>query len=131
MTDGPSPICTEVELRVRYAECDPQGVAHHASYPVWLEIARTELLRSMGIDYAAVEAGGILCVVARLSVRYRKPAHYDDVLDIACTATKTRGVKIEHAYEVRRNEQVITTAETTLVCVDRGGRVVPVPNDWA
>ncbi|MEM0914683.1 MAG: thioesterase family protein [Planctomycetota bacterium] len=119
-----------VPVRVRYAECDPQGVVHHAAYPVWLEIARTELLRAMGKDYKAVEAEGLMCVVARLSVRYRRPAFYDDELSVACVATKTRGVKLEHAYRVLRGDELLTEAETTLVCVDRDGRVRPVPEGW-
>ncbi|MEM1210128.1 MAG: thioesterase family protein [Planctomycetota bacterium] len=119
-----------VSVRVRYAECDPQGVAHHAAYPVWLEIARTELLRAMGKDYKSVEAAGLMCVVARMSLRYRRPAFYDDVLSVECVATKTRGVKLEHVYRVVRSDEVLTEAETTLVCVDREGRVRPVPEDW-
>lgn len=121
----------EVSVRVRYAECDPQGVAHHSVYAVWLELARTELLRSIGVDYKAAEASGLFCVVARMSVRYRKPAFYDDELTIRCRAAKTRGVKIEHAYEVMRDKEVLTVAETTLVCIDREGRVRPVPTEWA
>jgi len=121
----------DVSVRVRYAECDPQGVAHHSVYAVWLEFARTELLRSIGVDYKAVEASGLFCVVARMSLRYRRPAFYDDELTIRCKATKTRGVKIEHAYDVRRKNELLTEAETTLVCIDREGRVRPVPPEWA
>jgi acyl-CoA thioester hydrolase len=120
----------EVPIRVRYAECDPQNVAHHSVYAVWLEFARTELLRAMGVDYKAVEAGGLFCVVARMSLRYRKPALYDDELAVQCRALSTRGVKIEHAYRVLRGGELLTEAETTLVCVDRDGRVRPVPEAW-
>ncbi|MEM6333148.1 MAG: thioesterase family protein [Planctomycetota bacterium] len=120
-----------VPVRVRYAECDPQGVAHHSVYAVWLELARTELLRAMGIDYKAVEASGLFCVVARMSLRYRKPVGYDDEIAVGCTAVKTRGIKIEHAYELRRGGDVVATAETTLVCVDGDGAVRPVPEAWS
>src|SRR5262245_38934795 len=47
-----------IEIRVRYPECDPMGVAHHAAYPVWLEIGRTELLRQGGVSYQQLEAEG-------------------------------------------------------------------------
>ena len=87
----------EVEVRVRYCECDPMNVAHHSVYPIWMEIARTELLRQCGAAYRDLEASGIFFVVARLSVRYQKSAHYDDVLRIVSQvahlggrATRTR-----------------------------------------
>ena len=75
----PEPITElDVPIRVRYTECDPMSVAHHATYPVWLEIARTELLRVRGVAYKDLEAAGVLFVVVRMSLRYRKPAYYGD-----------------------------------------------------
>lgn len=114
-------------VRVRYTECDPMGLAHHAAYPVWLEMARTELLRAQGHAYRDLEAMGVLFVVARLNLRYRQPAKYDDELVVEVTAQPTAGVKIEHAYRVMRGATLLTTAETTIVCVDREGQLQPVP----
>ena len=116
-----------VPIRVRYPECDPMGVAHHASYPVWLEIARTELLREQGEAYRALEAAGVFFVVARLSLRYRRPARYDDQLDITVTCGPSAGVKLQHQYEVSRGGELLATAETTIVCVDGEGQLQPVP----
>lgn len=117
----------EIEVRVRYVECDPMGVAHHGAYPVWLEIARTELLRRRGAAYRELEAAGVFFVVARMGLRYRKPARYDDLLKVRARLLPTAGVKVEHKYEVRRGEELVATAETTLVCVDRQGKLRPVP----
>ncbi|MEM6855210.1 MAG: thioesterase family protein [Planctomycetota bacterium] len=117
-----------VPIRVRYQECDPMNVAHHSVYPVWLEIARTELLRSMGQTYRDLEAAGVFLVVAKLSVRYRRPAMYDDELEVTVTALPTVGVKLEHKYEIRRGKEVLAAAETTLACVDRDGKLRPVPD---
>jgi acyl-CoA thioester hydrolase len=103
------------------------GVAHHSAYTVWLEIARTELLRARGIAYRELEAQGVFFVVARLSIRYRRPARYDERIEVNCSVAETAGVKIEHAYELRRGSQLLATAETTIVCVDREGRLQPVP----
>ena len=116
-----------VPIRVRYQECDPMNVAHHSVYPVWLEIARTELLRSMGQTYRDLEAAGVFLVVAKLSVRYRRPAMYDDELEVSVTALPTVGVKLEHKYEIRRGRELLAAAETTLACVDRDGKLRPVP----
>lgn len=125
-----------VEVRVRYCECDPMGVAHHASYIPWLEIARTELLRTSGISYAQLEAAGVFLVVAKLNVAYRRPVRYDDVVRIACRVVGTSRVKIEHAYAltaIERNgqavEEEVSIASTTLACVDASGRVRTLP-EW-
>ncbi len=123
-----------VRLRVRYCECDPMGVAHHASYAPWLEIGRTELLRDSGRSYAAMEAEGVLLVIVRLEVRYRRPVKYDDVVEVRTRWTGGGRVKVEHEYEVAVVErggmpvdEVAATAATTLGCVDRAGRVRPLP----
>ncbi len=116
-----------VRVRVRYAECDPMNVAHHSVYPVWLEIARTELLREQGLAYRDLEASGVLLVVARMNLRYKKPALYDDEITVRCIVLPSAGVKIEHAYEVHREGVLLATAETTLVCVDKTGKMHPVP----
>ena len=116
-----------VAVRVRYAECDPMSVAHHSVYPVWLELARTELLRRNGFAYRDLEARGVLFVVARLNLRYHKPARYDDLLAIRVWVKPSAGVKVEHEYEIRRGDELLATAQTTLVCVDRAGKLQPAP----
>lgn len=124
---------TTIQIRVRYPECDPMGVAHHGVYVIWLELARTELLRERGAAYADLEKQGILFVVVNMSLRFRKPAYYDDVLDVLVKDVtprgKKRGVKLLHEYDIRRDGQLLATAETTLACVDRDGRVQVIPDD--
>lgn len=127
MGDDGMTMRTTVAIRVRYAECDPQGVAHHSVYPVWLEAARTELLREQGMAYADCEKAGVFFVVARMSLRYRRPARYDDDVLIDVQVLRSAGVKIEHAYRLHRDGETLATAETTLACVDAGGRLRPVP----
>ena len=67
------PMHGTLEIRVRYAECDPMGVAHHTAYPVWFEMGRTELLRSTGRNYRDLENDGYLLAVVKLSVQYKCP----------------------------------------------------------
>jgi len=126
---SPPSSSLDIELRVRYVECDPQNVAHHSTYPVWFELARTELLRAQGAVYRDLETRGICFVVARLSVRYKMPARYDDLLQINVQTLPSRGVKVDHAYAVRRGAALLATGETTLVCVDRDGVLRPVPEE--
>jgi len=118
---------TTIEVRVRYSECDSGGVAHHSVYPIWLEMARTEALRAHGVAYRDIEAQGVLFVVARLSLRYRRPARYDEVIRVVVKTLPTAGVKVDHEYEIFRGEELLTTAETTLVCIDRQGNLKPIP----
>lgn len=121
----------EITFRVRYAECDPGGVAHHASYPAWLEMGRTELLRTRGVRYRDLEAQGIYIVVVKLEINYRKPVRYDDELALCTTLTRRSRVKIEHEYELRRDDEVLATARTVLACVNSDGTVLPVPDSIA
>lgn len=127
-------------VRVRYCECDPMGVAHHASFIPWLEHARTELLRDTGVTYAALEREGVFLVVTKLEVRYRRPARYDDVLEIATCVEGGSRVKIRHTYEVRVLEpgdadasrlvepaRTCVVASSELACVDGAGRIRELP----
>ena len=124
-TDRPDRVV--VPLRVRYVECDPMQIAHHSAYTIWMEIGRTELLRAQGASYRDCEANGIYFAVARLSIRYKKPAKYDDALALHVVGLPCAGVKVEHRYELYRGEELLMTAETTIVCINAQGRAVPVP----
>ncbi len=120
-----------ITFRVRYSECDPMSVAHHSAYAPWLEMGRTELLRSTGngIDYRQMEADGVFMAVVRLEIRYKKPARYDDELELRTTLKRVGHVKLEHAYELTRPADglLLATATTTLACLDRDGRPREVP----
>lgn len=119
----------EVRIRVRYAETDRMGLLHHANYLVYFEQARTELLRDRGKTYKDLEDAGFFLVVAKLEVKYRLPAHYDDVLTIRTTVTRASPIRIEHHYQVVRDGAVICEATSTLACVGRDGKLQPMP-DW-
>ena len=69
----PSSITT---LRVRYAETDQMGIVYYSHYFVWFEVARTELLRTLGWNYRELEASGVLLPVIDASCQYRRPARY-------------------------------------------------------
>lgn len=116
------------EIRVRYCECDPMGVAHHSAYPVWFEIGRTELLRASGRNYREFEAAGVFLAIVSLRVRYRRPARYDDLLSLHTSLDDVGHVKIEHSYRLERSGEVLATGETTLACLDAGGRARPLPD---
>jgi len=119
-----------IAIRVRYNECDPMGVAHHTAYPVWFEMGRTEVLRQSAskITYRDLEAQGFLLAVVSLEVKYKRPAKYDDVLELRTTVTNVGHVKIGHDYELLRDGVLLATGRTTLACLDRNGRPQQVPD---
>jgi acyl-CoA thioester hydrolase len=118
----------EITIRVRYAETDRMGLLHHANYLVYFEQARIELLRTFGLSYKDLEDQGYLLVIAKVEVRYRRPARYDDLLTVRTTVEKTTAVRIDHRYEVLREGELVAEGSSTLACVDREGRLQPLPD---
>jgi acyl-CoA thioester hydrolase len=119
----------ETQIRVRYAETDRMGLLHHANYLVYFEQARTELLRQQGRTYKDIEDEGFFLVISKLEVKYKLPAHYDDVLTIRTTVTRTSPIRLEHKYEVMRDGTLIAEGATTLACVDADGKLQQMP-EW-
>jgi len=118
----------EIEIRVRYAECDCMGVLHHAKYYEYFELARTELLRANGVRYRDLEEKDILFVVAKAECRYLKPARYDDLLKLTVRVTRQTRARIDHEYQLYRDGILLCKAETTLACVNREGKIIPIPD---
>ena len=119
----------EIEIRVRYQETDPMGFLHHSTYLTYFEIGRTELLRASGGSYRKMEEDGLLIVVAKAEVRYRKPARYDDLLTVRTKVTRVTAAKIEHAYQLLRDGEILAVGNVTLAMVDRSGHIQHIP-DW-
>ena len=119
----------EIEIRVRYQETDGQRRVHHANFLTYFEMGRTEMLRAHGRSYREFEDAGLFMVVSEATVRYHAPAEYDDLLVLRTRVDKAGAAHIRHAYELVRDGRIIVTGETTVVCVDREGRVRRLP-DW-
>lgn len=106
----------DYQLRVRYAETDRMGYVYYGNYAAYFEVARVEMLRSMGITYKALEDSGILLPVAQYEVKYHKPAYYDDVLNIRTYIHEKPNVRLTFDYETYNAEQVLlNTAKVVLV----------------
>ncbi len=109
-------------IRVRYAETDAMGIVHHAVYPVWMELGRSDLLRQAGQGYADWEAQGVFIAVAELRVKYRAPARYDEQVTIRSWIKEAGRRKIVFAYEVTRDEVRLAEGETVHVVMGPDGR---------
>jgi len=104
------------------------GFLHHSRFLQYFEIGRVELLRSLGHSYADLERQGVLFVVVRVECRYKAPARYDDELTLTTRVVKQTHVRIDHAYELRRGDELLAEASTTIACVDREGQLRPIPD---
>lgn len=118
-----------VEIRVRYSETDAMGFLHHSNYLSYFEVGRTELFRAQGGSYRRMEELGLYFVVARIDVRYRRPARYDDCLSLKTEISRITPAKLEHHYCLMRESEVLAEANSILACVNRDGAVQRIPED--
>jgi len=79
------------------------------------------------LNYKEIEAQGYFLVIARAQVRYHRPARYDDLLVLRTTVVRATGARIEHRYQLFRDQELVAEGETTLACVDREGRLQRIP----
>ncbi|MGB2761338.1 MULTISPECIES: acyl-CoA thioesterase [Maribacter] len=109
----------EISFRIRYSETDQMGVVYHGNYAQYLELARVEWLRSLGISYKSMEEGGIMLPVISLSINFLKPALYDDLITVKVILNKKPAVRIEFDYEIINEAgELLATANTVLVFMD-------------
>src|SRR2546423_8664516 len=96
----------EIAFRVRYFETDQMKVAHHAHYFVWFELARSEFCRKYGVDYGAMEEGGLFLPVVEARCRYKLPARYDDEVTVRAEVVERSRRTLRIAYTVKREDTV-------------------------
>lgn len=117
-------------LRVRFAETDQMGVAHHSSYVVWLELARVDWLREQGLSYKQMDAEGISLAVSELSVQYRSSVAFDDELVVETRLTEARSRRFCFSYNLRQGDKIVALATTVHTPVDQTGRAIRLPVHW-
>ena len=120
----------EIEIRVRYSETDAMGFLHHANYFVYFEMGRTELLRLHGISYRELEEKDVLFAVTKIAVSFKRPARYDDELELHTKAVKQTHVRIDHTYQIfnKTTRELLCTAESTIACIKRDGEIQAIPD---
>jgi len=116
-------------LRVRYAETDKMGVVYYANYLVWFEVARADLLRSLGWSYREMELAGISLPVIEAHCEYRRPARYDDEMEVRTEGRMLSPVRMEFHYEVVRKHDQVVAAEgrTVHAALDASGKPCRLP----
>ena len=106
------------ELRVRYADTDRMDMVYHGTYAAYLEAARVEMLRDAGWVYADLEREGTLLPVVQLNMAYRKPARYDQLLQVHTHILAEPTSKLQLHCEVRHEGELLVEAQVTLVFVN-------------
>ena len=115
-------------LRVYYEDTDVGGVVYHANYLKFAERARTEMLRTLGIEQERMRIEtGLLFVVRRLTAEYLQPARLDDELIIATQVDHLGGASLDLLQEVRRKDSVLVHIDLAIACLGRDGRPVRLP----
>lgn len=115
--------------RVIYGDTDNMGVVYYANYLRWFEIGRTELFRSLGFTYRAMEAEGIFLPVSEVHCKFIAPAQYDDVLIIETSLDRSikGGMKFDYSIFREGSEKILAKGHTKHAYVNRNGRVVRPP----
>ena len=88
----------------RYAETDQMGVVHHSVYAIWYEEARTKFLNDVGLPYDTIEKEGVLSVMVELTSNYKKPAYYNQEIEIHTTLVELTPAKFTCKYELFRKD---------------------------
>jgi len=114
----PQTFGSAYDVRVRFAETDAQGIAHHASYVVWLEVARVAYLAEHAGGYRSIRARGIEALTTGVRIDYVTAAAFDDVLTIHLRCADIRGARFRYEYRIEREGELVATAETLHATVD-------------
>jgi acyl-CoA thioester hydrolase len=117
-------------VRVRYAETDKMGVVYYANYFVWFEVARADLLRSLGWSYREMEHAGVSLPVIEAHCEYRRSARYDDELEVRAEGRMLSPIRMEFLYTVVRKEDqaVAASGRTVHAALDGAGRPCRLPD---
>ena len=118
-------------IQVRYAETDQMGVAYHANYLIWMEVARTDLCRSLGFPYRDMEADGILLAVAEAHCRYLSAARYDDEIAISASLGEANRRFVAFDYEMACGTRKVATGQTRHIFLNKEFRPTRLSDRYA
>ena len=129
---GPAHV-SETFVRVNYSETDQMGVVYHARYLVWFDVARCEHLRATGVTYRELETRGCRLAVSEVTVRYRRPARYDDLLRIRCWVRDVASRRVTFGFAIERADDaaLLATATVSLITLDAALALARLPADVA
>jgi acyl-CoA thioester hydrolase len=107
------------DVRIRFAETDAQGIAHHASFVVWLEVARVAYLARYAGGYQAIRESGIEALTTEVVVRYHRAAAFDETLTVWTRCVDLRGARFTYEYRIERAGELVADGHTRHAVVER------------
>ncbi|MEM6481290.1 MAG: tol-pal system-associated acyl-CoA thioesterase [Pseudomonadota bacterium] len=114
-------------IRVYYEDTDMAGIVYYANYLKYIERARSEWVRDLGVDQNELRDAGIVFVVRRVEAEYHRPGHFDDLLDVYTHVETARGARLIVLQEIKRGDELLFSAKVTVTCVNASGRVTRLP----
>ena len=112
------------KIRVRYSETDQMGRVYHGSYASYLEVARVEMLRSLGWNYRKMESQGLILPVRDLKVQFLKAVIYDQEIELWTTAKVKSPFRLVFEYDILVENNIVTKAQVELVGVNRDSQLI-------
>jgi acyl-CoA thioester hydrolase len=111
----------DTDIVVRYAETDAMGIVHHATYAIWFEVGRTEMIKKMGMSYSEIENKGVMLPLIHLQCNFKAPAKYEDEILVRTFVKESTATKLLFGYEVikKSEEKILCEGETTHVWTDK------------
>ncbi|ACZ18844.1 acyl-CoA thioesterase [Thermanaerovibrio acidaminovorans] len=121
---------SSVTLRVRYSETDQMGMAYHANYLVWFEVARTAFCESLGVTYRQWEERGVLLPAVEARCRYKRPVRYDDEITVECRLESLSFHTVSFRYRVTCQGALVAEGMTRHGICDPSGRLFKGENPF-
>lgn len=118
-------------IRVYYEDTDLAGIVYYANYLKFIERARSEWVRALGIDQGRLRAEtGVVFAVRRIEADYLAPARFDDVIEVCTGLRELSGARVVLAQDIRRGEARLFASVVTLVALGADGRAVRIPAEF-
>ena len=114
-------------VRVYYEDTDLAGIVYYANYLKFIERARSEWVRDLGIDQVQMKADGLVFAVRRVEADYLSPAKFDDNLAVETAIHAGSGVRLVVRQDVKRGDEVLFSALVTIICMTAEGAVARLP----
>ncbi|AJC96268.1 1,4-dihydroxy-2-naphthoyl-CoA hydrolase MenI [Staphylococcus hyicus] len=111
------------EIESRYQETDQMGVIYHGNYATWFEVARTDYIRKLGLDYSEMEQKGVVSPVTELNINYKKSVTYPEKVTVKTWVSKFSKLRSRYQYEIyNENGEIVTTGFTDNVIITKDDR---------
>lgn len=123
-------LVSVARYRVIFGDCDPMRIMYYGNYFRLFEIGRAELFRKLGHPFTDYIAKGLYLAVTGAACRYRRPARYDDELDIQAGISAVGGARLTLAYAVTRDDEVVAEGQTDHAVLDEAGRPQRIPPEF-